>query len=239
MSGRHIVALSGGKDSTAMALRLVEVEPRNYEFVCTPTGNELPEMLLHWERLGVLLGKPLQVLNGQTLEGLIQLQNALPNVWMRWCTRMLKLEPFIKHVKANLPCTVYVGLRADEAAERDGFQYDFDGVTTDYPFQRWGWDLNYVLDYLQERSINVPERTDCAWCFFQTLYEWFQLWKEHPDLYWRAAEWEAKVGHTLRSPARDTRPAALKDLAAEFASGYMPKPKKMRDRKQMCAVCAR
>jgi tRNA(Ile)-lysidine synthase TilS/MesJ len=34
---RHIVALSGGKDSTAMALRLAEVEPLDYEFVITPT----------------------------------------------------------------------------------------------------------------------------------------------------------------------------------------------------------
>jgi tRNA(Ile)-lysidine synthase TilS/MesJ len=40
----HIVALSGGKDSVAMALRLVEVEPRDYLYVCTPTGNELHPM---------------------------------------------------------------------------------------------------------------------------------------------------------------------------------------------------
>ena len=222
-----------------MALRLVEMEPREYEFVCTPTGNELPEMAEHWEKLGLLLEKPLTVIGGQTLEGLIQIQNSLPNVWMRWCTRMLKLEPFVEYVKTNLPCTVYVGLRADEAVERDGFKYDFDGVITDYPFQRWGWDLAYVLDYLQERGVSVPERTDCAWCFFQTLYEWYCLWKDHPDLYWRAAEWENKIGHTLRSPGRDSRPAALKDLASQFASGYIPKPKKMKNRKQMCAVCAR
>lgn len=39
----HVVALSGGKDSTAMALRLREVEPREYTYICTPTGNELPQ----------------------------------------------------------------------------------------------------------------------------------------------------------------------------------------------------
>jgi 3'-phosphoadenosine 5'-phosphosulfate sulfotransferase (PAPS reductase)/FAD synthetase len=53
---RHIVGLSGGKDSTAMALRLAEVEPRDYEFICTPTGNELPQMLAHWAKLEALLG---------------------------------------------------------------------------------------------------------------------------------------------------------------------------------------
>lgn len=36
----HVVALSGGKDSTALALRLAETEPRDYTYVCTPTGDE-------------------------------------------------------------------------------------------------------------------------------------------------------------------------------------------------------
>ena len=47
-----------------MALRLAEVEPRDYEFICTPTGNELPQMLAHWAKLEVLLGKPLVRLSG-------------------------------------------------------------------------------------------------------------------------------------------------------------------------------
>ena len=46
---KHVVALSGGKDSTALALRLAEIEPREYIYVCTPTGNEPPEMFAHWK----------------------------------------------------------------------------------------------------------------------------------------------------------------------------------------------
>jgi len=55
----RIVALSGGKDSTALALRLMEVEPKPYQFCITPTGRELPEMVEHWAKLGCLLGSPL------------------------------------------------------------------------------------------------------------------------------------------------------------------------------------
>jgi hypothetical protein len=43
----HIISLSGGKDSTAMALRLAEIEPCDYEYLIAPTGNELPEMFDH------------------------------------------------------------------------------------------------------------------------------------------------------------------------------------------------
>ena len=53
----HIVALSGGKDSTAMALRLAELNPDvPYNYICTPTGDEFPEMFAHWRRLGDMLG---------------------------------------------------------------------------------------------------------------------------------------------------------------------------------------
>ena len=50
----HVVALSGGKDSTAMALRLAEVEPQEYRYICTPTGRELPAMEAH--KIAILAG---------------------------------------------------------------------------------------------------------------------------------------------------------------------------------------
>ena len=42
----HIVALSGGKDSTALALHLRTIEPdTDFTYACTPTGDELPDMI--------------------------------------------------------------------------------------------------------------------------------------------------------------------------------------------------
>jgi 3'-phosphoadenosine 5'-phosphosulfate sulfotransferase (PAPS reductase)/FAD synthetase len=112
---KHVVAVSGGKDSTAMALRLAEVEPRDYTYIITPTGNELPEMAAHWERLESLLGKPfvhLQQSQGPDgLRELIEFFAALPNARMRWCTRMLKIEPTLEWLAANTPCVHHVGLR--------------------------------------------------------------------------------------------------------------------------------
>lgn len=237
---RHIVALSGGKDSTAMALRLAETEPRDYEYIFTPTGNEPVEMIEHWLNLGRLLGKPLRpITTGKSLGGLIRLQMCLPNWRMRWCTRMLKIEPFEAYILTAMPCTVYVGIRADET-DREGVAYEQIGdIVRDYPFQRWGWGLADVQDYLRCRGVVIPERTDCMACFFQTLYEWWALWKYKPEAYAEAVAWEELTGHTLRSEQRDSHPAALKELAKEFEAGYIPTKRTMKDRPRMCTVCAR
>ncbi len=70
----HIVGLSGGKDSTCLAVWLAENEPRPYTYVCTPTQDELPEMVEHWQNLERLLGKPLLMLKN---EGLVPLNRFL------------------------------------------------------------------------------------------------------------------------------------------------------------------
>lgn len=239
---KHIVALSGGKDSTAMALALQEIEPRDYDYICTPTGNELPEMRAHWDRLAEWLGKPLQQISKKTLAGLVYQQNALPNWRMRWCTRMLKIEPFEEYILENLPCTVYVGIRADEV-DREGVAYEEinNQIVRRYPLVEWGWGKGDVLRMLERCEFVIPDRTDCAVCFFQTLWEWYQLWLNHRETFFRqGVEWEKFTGHTLRSDKRDTWPASLEGLALEFSRGRIPKKRQtMKDRKLMCSVCAR
>lgn len=68
----HVVALSGGHDSTAMAFILREQNPSiPYNYVCTPTGNELPAMFEHWRNLGDRLGRRLMPIMAGTLLTLI------------------------------------------------------------------------------------------------------------------------------------------------------------------------
>jgi 3'-phosphoadenosine 5'-phosphosulfate sulfotransferase (PAPS reductase)/FAD synthetase len=200
---KHVVALSGGKDSTAMALRLAEVEPREYVYVCTPTGDEPPEMFEHWRNLGTLLGQPLIPIMGGTLDGLIAEQNALPNWRQRWCTRMLKIEPFAAWMMKNSPATSYVGLRADEdPEEREGGDYrKVPGAIMDFPLRRWGWGLAEVFGYLAGRGVTIPPRTDCLKCFFQKLIEWYEFWRDHRAAWMEGERMEAMTGHTFRQAA--------------------------------------
>lgn len=244
---KHIVALSGGKDSTAMALRLAETEPKDYEFCITPTGRELPAMVDHWQRLECALGKPLFRIPGPSLVEAIVKNKALPSWRMRFCTRQTKIEPFMSYVTNSVPAMCYVGIRADEAGDIEGTDWKgVDGVVQDFPLVRWGWGINRVKQYLRERNIEIPDRTDCDCCFFQQLAEWWRLWRDHKDRWMEIEALEAWAGHTLRSDGRDTWPAGLKELRAKFEAGFIPKgaaqthlPIDASGRPTMCAWCAR
>ena len=231
---KHIVGLSGGKDSTALALRLAELEPRDYEYICNETGNELPEMKAHWDSLEKILGKPIQrERHARSLIAEIEKINMLPNVFARWCTIRLKIEPTIDYFE-SLPAgsTLYVGLRADEM-ERKGL-YGED-INVRFPMREWNWNEKDVWDYLASRNICIPKRTDCALCPYQRLGEWRDLYNSHPDLYAEGVALEKKIGHTFRSPGRDTWPADLESLAKEFDAGRKLRQYKRND---TCRVCS-
>lgn len=238
----HIVALSGGKDSTAMALRLAEVEPRDYVYVCTPTGDESDDMLEHWEYLEKLLGAQLVRLHREhpdgrtmTLDTLIDDFGALPNNRQRWCTRMLKIEPMIAFLKARQPAIQYVGLRADEE-ERQGI-YSFE-IESNFPLRRWNWGLAEVVEYLRKRGIKIPVRTDCLKCYDQRLYQWRSFLRTYPFRWMIAEVQEEKTGATFRSPSRDTWPASLKELRARFEAGWALRGDKKRNQLQLVAADA-
>ena len=218
----HVVWVSGGKDSTAMALRLAEISPDiDWRYVCTPTGNELPDVYEHWKRLELILGKQIErVSHPLGLRGLIEKQEMLPSHAARWCTRLLKIQTATAWYAKNAPCVAYVGLRADEP-QRDGLFGS--KVPQRYPMREWGWGIEDVRVYLLKRGIKVPERTDCAWCYDQSLPDWWELWHRFPAIYQQGEEIELQHGHTFRSPSRDTWPAGLADLRKRFEGGAIPR----------------
>lgn len=239
-----IVGISGGKDSTAMALRLQEAEPDDYTFAITPTGRELPPVLEHWKRLEGLLGKPLMKIPAPTLVQLIVKYKTLPNWRMRFCTRKVKIEPFMDYVISVAPATTFIGIRADEVIgdkAREGTDWSgIEGVKQDFPLVRWGWGINKVQSYLKERGVEIPRRTDCDFCFFQRLIEWFEFWRDYPAEWKEGEALEKYTGFTFRSDQRDSWPASMEGLRLAFESGKVPKEtRNARVRSTMCSWCAR
>ncbi len=225
-----ILAFSGGKDSTAAVLRCAELGLK-FRLLYTPTGNELPSVREHISHVQGVVGMPLVDINSPSLEQLIEEQRCLPNFRMRFCTRMIKIEPVLDWLRHNGEDVVMaIGLRADEEGRLGG---DYPCEVW-HPLREWGWGIKEVLEYNACRGVAVPERTDCAVCYYQTLSEWHSLWENYPEEYAKGEEWETRIGHTFRSPQRDSHPAALVDLRKEFEAGYKPTKRK---RKIMCRVC--
>ena len=96
---RHILSLSGGKDSAALAVHLRD-RIQNMEYIFHDTGKELPETLAYLERLEGYLGKKIvRTTFDTTFDDLLRKYGGmLPSNHRRWCTRAMKLEPFERFV---------------------------------------------------------------------------------------------------------------------------------------------
>jgi hypothetical protein len=221
-----------------MAILLRETRPEiDFTWVCTPTGNEPPEWFAHMRRLRGIIGPIAPVMYKGGLTGLIHQWKALPNWRQRWCTRVLKIEPFAAYLMRNAPARFYVGLRADEAAREGGDYQQVPGVEMAFPLREAGMDLAAVRQFLSERQIEIPRRTDCMLCFFQRLIEWYELWRDNPAAYAEGEALEAFTGYTFRSPGRDSQPTSLASLRAKFESGWIPKDTRERINEMQCRVC--
>ena len=243
----HVVPVSGGHDSTAVAFLLKEDEPRPYTYVCTPTGDELPEMFAQWRWLGEALGsRVIPVMEGHSLLSWSRHRKAVPNRSMRHCTPGLKIEPFTRWLRQQIsagPVVIYIGLRADEETRAGAIYPGLSDIEQRFPLRERGWGDPEVLAYLEQRNITVPERTDCARCYHQQIGEWWRLWHSHRALFEEAVAFEAEMGQTFRTPRlnpdgspemvtrfgmtfaacwRDSWPVRLADMGAVFAAGYVP-----------------
>lgn len=191
---RHILALSGGKDSSALAVFLKGKVP-GMEYVFCDTGKELPETYEYLAKLEAFLGKPIVRLNpDRGFDHWLDVYGGyLPSPRMRWCTRMLKLKPFEQYV-GNDPVVSYVGIRADE--DREGYISTKPNIRAVFPFKEAGLGHADIMRLLDESGLGLPEyykwrtRSGCYFCFFQRRAEWAGLLEEHPDLFQEAKKYE-------------------------------------------------
>jgi hypothetical protein len=192
---RHIVSLSGGKDSTALAIYLRDRIPE-LEYVFCDTGEELPETYEYLERLEVVLGKRIERLNpDRPFRHYLEIyRGVLPDARTRWCTRKLKIEPFEKFVGEDLVYN-YIGIRADEP-HRKGYISTKPNIIARYPFVEEGITKADVMRILEESGIGLPRyyewrsRSGCYFCFFQQRIEWVGLYRRHPDKFQQAMAME-------------------------------------------------
>lgn len=196
---RHVLGISGGKDSAALAIYMRDKVPQMEYFFCD-TGAELPETYEYLTGLEAALGKPIARLNaGRDFDHWMQVyQGALPSPQMRWCTKNLKIKPLEAWLGDDVAYS-YVGIRADE--NRSGYVSTKSTITPVFPFKDDGITKPDVIRILDDAGIGLPSyyewrtRSGCYFCFFQRKAEWVGLAERHPDLFDRAVAYEEKQGY--------------------------------------------
>ncbi|MFT6964469.1 MAG: hypothetical protein ACJAWV_004210 [Flammeovirgaceae bacterium] len=151
---RHVLGISGGKDSAALAIYLRQKHPDlDIEYYFTDTGKELDETYQVIENLESYLGKKIEKLNAaegspeNTFDHFLELYGGfLPSSNARWCMKKLKLEPFEQFVGTEFPVVSYVGIRGDE--DRDGYISKKSNIQSIFPFRRNIWSEEVVKKVL-------------------------------------------------------------------------------------------
>lgn len=204
----HAVSLSGGKDSTAMLLLMIERGMPIDTVITADTGMEFPEMYEHLEKVDAYLYKergihlttlrhpkgfewlmfddPKQ--RSSTIENRLRLGaplcgNGWPGIRVRWCTGQLKTHLISKEVnrlKGEHNAIHYVGIAADEPKRIHDDRY---------PLVDWGITEKEALKICYDRGYDwgglyeIYHRCSCWCCPFQRIDELRKLRRHHPELW--------------------------------------------------------
>lgn len=167
MKVRHILGISGGKDSAALAIYLKQKYPNlKIEYYNSDTGCELAETELLIDRLSAYLGniKRLRAaedsLEPTPFEHFLKATGGfLPSPQARWCTKKMKLDEFERYVGDDYAVS-YVGIRGDE--DRDGYVSSKPNIQSVFPFRRNIWSVDVINKFLhkenQEQIIDIYDK---------------------------------------------------------------------------------
>lgn len=143
---QHVLGISGGKDSAALAIYLKDKYPSfDFTYYFTDTGKELDETYQLIDNLEGYLGIKVNRLEDKKIKNTNEdpfdyhyksFRGYLPSPQARWCTALMKLKPFEKFV-GKKPTVSYVGIRGDE--QREGYISRESNIQSIFPFRRNIW----------------------------------------------------------------------------------------------------
>ncbi|MBZ4040945.1 MULTISPECIES: phosphoadenosine phosphosulfate reductase family protein [Flavobacterium] len=161
---RHVLGISGGKDSAALAIYMKKNYPElDIEYYTSDTGKELQETYDLISNLETFLGKKITVLKAvndssedNPFDHFIKLfKGYLPSSNARWCTKKLKLDPFENFVGDD-PVISYVGIRGDE--DREGYISKKSNIQSIFPFRKSIWSEDVISKVLSNKNISFTSK---------------------------------------------------------------------------------
>lgn len=153
---RHVLGISGGKDSAALAMYMKTHHPEiDMEYYFSDTGKELDETYELIQELESFLGKNIKKLEANhshknPFDHYLDIYNGfLPSSMARWCTQKLKLEPFERWIGDDLAIS-YVGIRDDE--DREGYVSTKPNIQSIFPFRKHIWSIEILHKVLHNTN---------------------------------------------------------------------------------------
>ena len=227
------VSVSGGKDSTAMLLMMLERGERIDEVVTVDTGMEFPEMYEHLDKLQQFTGLRFKTIRAERSFEHLMFDHVhtkgkykgvagygWPRPRARWCTSKLKTEVIEKHlaeIKQGRNVVQCVGIAADEPHRIREHRYPLVeyGVTEKEALaycKRLGFDWGGLYDTMN--------RVSCWCCPLQNLDSLRALRRTHPELWERLMEMDDKSFNSFRfarNRSGDVKETSVRDLENRFA----------------------
>ena len=220
---RHVLGLSGGKDSAALAVWMNNNYPDvDVEYYFTDTGYELQETYDYLDKLKTRLDKPIKYIQPTNSFDyyMKKYNNFLPSQNARWCTIEMKLKSFEQWIKPSLKENVeiftYIGIRFDERG-RTGYKSNNPLIIPKFPFIDDKISKENVLEILDNAGLGLPDyykwrsRSGCSFCFFQRGIEWVGLLENHPEKFAYAKSLE-KLARDHDSPFTWIKGKPLEEL---------------------------
>lgn len=194
----HIVSFSGGKNSTAMLLRMLEKKDRVDRIVFADTGFQLPETYEFIEKVEDYTGRSIERVKGENADwdkwfyGKVKsgefegkMRGFPLTLFPCWFSRQAKLRPLEKICKGNIR---YIGISTDEKHRAK------DKKDTFYPLIEWGWSDKDCLRYLRKKEMLNPiykrfSRSGCWICPKQSKSSLRALCRYYPRLWSKLKEY--------------------------------------------------
>lgn len=219
-----IVSFSGGKDSTAMTLRMIELGMQIDEVICCDTGKEFPAMYRHIQKVRKAIedaGIKFTLLKAeQTFDYLMfehhakrknkDLEDFVGYSWAggrsRWCTSKLKVDlinKYLSELRQKYDVVQMVGIAFDEQyrLERKNNQ----DTEQEHPLVEWKWTEEDALYYCYSKGFDweglydIFKRVSCWCCPLQSLENLRKLRTCFPDLWEELKEMDRKTWRKFKA----------------------------------------
>jgi len=233
----QIVSLSGGKDSTAMLLMMLERGERIHSAVFFDTGWEFPAMHDHLDQLEATVDVPVVRLvpersfdywmfehpaiarKGPNKGQVHRIGSGWPSPVRRWCTRQ-KVDEINKYARKIPNAVQCIGYAADETKRHENPSKELQEKKHRFPLVEWGITEAQALAYCKGKGFewgglyDLFDRVSCFCCPLQRLSELRNLRAHFPGLWERMLKMDGNVSERNRGFKNRT---TVHDLERRFA----------------------